>query len=715
MVKFLSQYSKWIIAVFGFLVFGLSQTQWVQHSDLWQTVEGKLIDRRYSNRPGQPPDPNILLVGIQNSSLKIDDSLSPEEITNSPTLQFMEHPWPWDRRVYAAVLEKLMNAGAKVVMFDFVLASETDGDNDFAQALLKYKDHVIIGEDFADVDSSDNMISLTTPNNSLLLPGSESVVGLVNISGDADEITRHAKYHTSVDRENLRLSNLDPRIADMLKKSISDGESPDNLIHVSVLAVRKFSGKTVMPPDEPVNYIDFQGGTGTYKPLPVEQIFVDHIWTNPPFSGGIIFSNKIVIISPMAEILHDIHPTPFGEMPGPEIQAQITAALLHGSWLSATSSLANISITILVLCIALGICLCIDSAPWKVFLLAGSVVVFFVACQIAFTHYKLVLPMTQPLFCLVVPGAFGVVFQYALEQFERLRYRNVLGRYVSENVAKAVLEDKRSLEDSLRGQKKPVTILFSDIRGFTSMTETADANKLVAQLNEYFGEMVKIIEEDNRGTLQKFIGDAIMAAWGDVHSDGLEVDACRAVTAALQMRPALAKLNDEWKGNPDRLNLAIGIGVNHGEVIYGNIGSHKRMELTVLGDGVNLAARLESATKQFHADILIGEQTEKLTREKFIFRTVDLLTVKGKTKPVEVFALISDRSQPAPAWLEKYQDAIRLYRGRKFAEAAALFEIARNEIGGKDYLCEMYAERCGVYLKEPPPADWDGSYKLTEK
>jgi adenylate cyclase len=183
----------------------------------------------------------------------------------------------------------------------------------------------------------------------------------------------------------------------------------------------------------------------------------------------------------------------------------------------------------------------------------------------------------------------------------------------------------------------------------------------------------------------------------------------------LQMRTALAKLNNKWQGNSDRSKFSIGIGVNHGEVIVGNIGHPRRMEFTVLGDGVNLAARLESATKQFHADILIGEQTEKLTREKFIFRTVDLLTVKGKTKPVEVFALLDDRSKPAPAWLEKYQDAVKLYRGRKFAEAAGQFEIARTEIGGKDYLCEMYIERCGVYLQEPPPPDWDGSFKLTEK
>ena len=702
MVKFLSQYSKWIIAIFGFLIFGLTQTQWLANSELWQKAQGALIDRRYLLRGEGLPDPEIKLVGIQNSSLKIDDELAPEEITNSPTLQLMEHPWPWDRGVYAAVLDKLMNAGAKVVVFDLVFASKTDGDNDFAKALLKYKDHVLIGEDIANEEgpNHEKIITLTTPNDRLLLPGSESIVALVNISGDADEIIRHAKYHTSVERE-YGMSGF-----------------PDDLIHVSVMAVKKFNGKTIMPPDEPVNYIDFQGSPGTYRPLAVEKMFVDHMWTNPPFSGGMIFSNKIVIVGPMAEIQHDFHPTPLDkpgeEMPGPEIQAQILAALLHGSWLSGTSLLVNTALALLMLWLALEICLRVDNALWKVFGLAASAVIFFVACQIAFASYKLVLPMTQPLFCLVVPGAFGVVFQYALEQFERLRYRNVLGRYVSENVAKAVLEDTRSFEDSLRGQKKPVTILFSDIRGFTSMTETSDANKLVAQLNEYFLEMVGMVLKEG-GTLQKFIGDAIMAAWGDTHSESLETDAQRAVSAALQMRGALVKLYEQWKKESDRPQLSIGVGVNHGDVIVGNIGHPQRMEFTVLGDGVNLAARLESATKQFHADILIGEQTEKLTREKFIFRTVDLLTVKGKTKPVEVFALLGDRSQPAPAWLEKYTDSGKIYRRRKIVLATKLFQTARKEIGGKDYLCEMYIERCEVYLEEPPPPDWDGSFKLTEK
>ncbi len=697
MVKFLSQHAKWIIAGFGFLVFGLTQTNWLTNSELWQTAEGKLIDRRYLLRGDRPPDPDIMLLGIQNSSIKIDDELSTNEIAASPTLQLMDHPWPWDRAVYAGVLDKLMNAGAKVVVFDLVFSSETDGDNDFANGLLKYKDHALIGEDFAVADSSNKVTSLTTPNDRLLLPGSESIDGLVNIEADPDGIIRHAKYHTSLERES-GLSGF-----------------PDDLTHITVLAVKKFNGKTVMPPDEPVNYIDFQGGSGTYVPLPVEQMFVDHIWTNPPFGSGIIFSNKIVIVGPMAEIQHDIHPTPFGEMPGPEIQAQIMSALLHNSWLMAVSRPTATTISLLIMSLGLGICLRIGNALLKAAMLVASAIVFIVACQVAFTYFRLVLPMTAPLFCLIVPGAFGVVFQYALEQFERIRTRGLLERYVSKNVAKTVLEDKRSFEESLRGQKKPVTILFSDIRGFTSMTESTDADKLVAQLNEYFGEMVKIIEEKNSGTLQKFIGDAIMAAWGDVYSYGLEVDSKRAVSAALEMRSALVKLNSGWKNNPDRRILATGIGVNHGEVIYGNIGSHERMELTVLGDGVNLAARLESATKQFHTDILIGEETEKLTRDHFIYRSVGAIAFKGKTKPIEVFTLLGDCSQPAPAWLAKYHEAIKLFRERQFAQAASRFETARREIGVGDFLCEIYIERCAACIERPPPADWDGSYALAEK
>jgi adenylate cyclase len=702
MVKFLIQRAKAIVIVVGLLAFGLTQIPGVKDSNPWQKAQGVLIDSCYGYRTERPAHPDIKLVGIDNSSLSMDE-LNPDEIAASPTLQLMQQPWPWDRRVYAAVLEKLMASGAKVVVFDFVFAAQTDGDSVFAQALQKYKDHVVIGSQFSFENVNGERLSKhTPPNGQLLLPGTkDSIVGITNIWSDPDEVVRRGIYRTSIERETPQLQ----KFAD---------KYPDKLIHLSALAVKKFAGHVETPPYDHDNFIDFRGPRRTYDALPLEKMFVEKLWRARPFDGGSIFRDKIVVVGPMAEIFQDVHPTPLGDMPGPEVQANMMATLLDHSSLGEPSLIFDIVITLLMLGVTLAICLWIRHALLKALLLAGAAVVFRVACQIVFTQGHCVLSMMPPLFCLVTTGSFGVVFQFALEQIERRRYRNVLDRYVSKNVARTILDDKRSFEEALRGRKQPVTILFSDIRGFTTMTESTDAGKLVAQLNEYFADMVGLVLQEE-GTLQKFIGDAIMAAWGDTHSDGIGVDARHAVNAALQMRPALAKLNDRWKDSPERAKLAIGIGVNHGEVIVGNIGHPQRMEFTVLGDGVNLAARLESATKQFHMDILIGEEAEKLTRDQFVYRGVDLLTFKGKTKPVEVFGVLSDRSQPPPAWLATYHEAIKLYRGRQFAEAITRFEAVQKEIGGGDFLCTMYAERCADYLKQPPPENWDGSHTLSEK
>lgn len=715
MLRFLIHRPKWIVVIAGLLCFWLARSEWLTSSHLWQKTEGTLTDHRYLVRGRQLPDTNIVLIGLGTSSFKLD-TLSPEEIAASPVLQKMQQPWPWDRSVYAAILEKLMSAGAKVVLFDFVFASETEGDEEFARALQKYQDHVVIGEMFADEQGLETATKkLNRPNDRLLLPGTETVTGLVTIWPDSDEIIRRARYHTSTERETLErpATPLDPRIAAYLREQIAAGKITDALTHVTALAAEKFQGSgKVMPPPSQLSYISFQGPKGTYRALPVENMFVESLWQKPSTS----FSNKIVIVGPMAEIFHDVHGTPFGEMPGPEIQAQMLGALLRGEWLRETSDGANMLLALGCVAIALLIGLGIPQALLKGILAVVVTVAFVVGCQLAFNHYNLIVPMMPPLFCLLVTGAFGILFEYTLEQLERRRYRKLFGRYVSKNVAKMILDDHRSVANSLLGIKKPVTILFSDIRGFTTMTEKADADKLVAQLNEYFAEMVDIIQEQNEGTLQKFIGDAIMAAWGDTHTHGKAEDAKRAVKTALAMRQGLLKLNAQWKGNPDRLQLATGIGVNHGgDVVYGNIGSKDRMELTVLGDGVNLAARLESATKQFHTDILIGEEVEKLTRDHFIYRTVGLLTVMGKTRPVEVFAVLGDRSAPAPAWLAIYHRAVNQYRQRQFAEAAANFKEARYQIGGEDFLCDMYLSRCEAYEISPPPPDWDGSFTLAEK
>jgi len=237
----------------------------------------------------------------------------------------------------------------------------------------------------------------------------------------------------------------------------------------------------------------------------------------------------------------------------------------------------------------------------------------------------------------------------------------------------------------------------------------------VLQLNEYFTEMVRHVF-DNHGTLDKFIGDAVMAVWGNIVSRGTAIDAQDAVATALEMKSSLAKLNVGWKarGWPP---LAFGIGINHGEVIVGNLGSIEKMELSVIGDAINLGSRLEGLTKEFHLDLLIGETVAPLVRERFLLRAVHLVQVKGKTKPIEVFEVLGERGTPEgheQPWLAAYENGLRLYRGRKFSEAERAFEESLR-LKPDDYITSLYLKDCRDFLEHPPGDDWNGVFVMKSK
>jgi adenylate cyclase len=302
-----------------------------------------------------------------------------------------------------------------------------------------------------------------------------------------------------------------------------------------------------------------------------------------------------------------------------------------------------------------------------------------------------------------------------LERFEKRRIRRTLERYVSRDVVKELLDNPQTYFNALGGVRKPVTILFSDVRGFTTLTENADSAALVKQLNEYFEEMVSLVFA-HQGSLDKFIGDAVMAVWGNIVSHGAARDAHNAVATALAMKRSLKKLNEDWKAR-GMLELAFGIGLNHGEVIVGNLGSSEKMELTVIGDSVNLASRLEGLTKEYHLDLLLGESMAKLVGDQYILRLVDCVQVKGKTKPVDVYTVMGEgagQTVSLPLWLARYEEGVRLYRSRKFQEAAALFEECHRR-DPEDYLSEMYLKRCAALIETPPDESWNGVFVMTKK
>jgi adenylate cyclase len=293
------------------------------------------------------------------------------------------------------------------------------------------------------------------------------------------------------------------------------------------------------------------------------------------------------------------------------------------------------------------------------------------------------------------------------------RVKSSLSRYMSKDVVEQLLTGGGSL--ALGGVRQEASILFSDIRSYTTLTESQGAHEIVGMLNEYFSYMVDVIFE-HQGILDKFIGDAIMAVFGAPFSRP-DVDPVNAVSAGLDMIKELARYNQERVAR-GQIAIDAGVGISSGEVVCGNIGSEKRMDYTVIGDGVNLASRLEGATKMYGASVMVSEFTHARTSGKFLTRELDVIQVKGKTKGVRIFEVFARAGEAVPdelkRRLETYDKALQLYQGRRWADALKAFGAGR-EAFAKDKVFALYADRCEYFLAHPPADNWNGVWVLKDK
>jgi adenylate cyclase len=291
------------------------------------------------------------------------------------------------------------------------------------------------------------------------------------------------------------------------------------------------------------------------------------------------------------------------------------------------------------------------------------------------------------------------------------RMKSTMLRHIDPSVADQLLEDGG---DILGGKSGIATILFSDIRSFTTLSEELGAQKTVTLLNDYFTIMMESIQREG-GMLDKYIGDAIMAAFGMpiAHTD----DEDRALRCAISMLQDLTEWNKKRQASGLK-PVDIGIGLNTDSVVAGNIGSPKRMAYTLIGDGVNLASRLESACKQYHARILVSENTYRRLKGTYRSREVDRVVVKGKTQPVAIYEVLEQYSeQTFPNMIEvlhHFKSGLSFYRDRRWERAIASFQeaLAQNP---NDGLCQIYIERCDVMQANPPPLNWDGSWVMESK
>jgi adenylate cyclase len=291
------------------------------------------------------------------------------------------------------------------------------------------------------------------------------------------------------------------------------------------------------------------------------------------------------------------------------------------------------------------------------------------------------------------------------------RLKGTLARYMTKEVADKLLEEG---EAALGGREQEATVLFSDIRSFTSLSEALGAPETVAMLNEYFSLMVDVVFAHG-GILDKYIGDAIMAVFGTPYPTGRDAD--HAVTAAVEMLRALRRFNvaREAAGRPA---IRIGIGINTDQVVAGNIGSLRRMDYTVIGDGVNLASRLEGACKAYGSSLIISKATHDRLTECVRCREIDLLRVKGKTEPVAIYEVLAHHDETTwpglDAALPRFAASLAAYRRAEFAAALEGF-TALVAAAPQDRAAAVYAERCRIFLQTPPPLDWDGVFTMTSK
>ena len=302
----------------------------------------------------------------------------------------------------------------------------------------------------------------------------------------------------------------------------------------------------------------------------------------------------------------------------------------------------------------------------------------------------------------------GFAFKAVLAQKREQKIRNIFQKYVPKDVIERFFQNP---EGMLVGENRNLSILFSDIRSFTTISERMAPDELVNSLNRYFQAMVEIIMDRHKGIVDKYIGDAIMAVFGAPvkHED----DALASVLAGLEMREALDAFNQRQKagGFPE---FHTGVGINFGEVTVGNIGTEKKMDYTVIGDNVNLASRLEGLTKQYHQGIIISESLHDRVKDKVPCRLLDLVTVKGKTKGVKIYGVQRAlQAAEREAW-QMNEAAMAAYQNRRFAEAAKMFEEVGKRLPG-DYPSGQLKARCLQFVKEPPPADWDGAEVMKTK
>lgn len=651
--------------------------------------------------------------------------------------------WPWPRAYFARIIENLNEAGAKAIGIDLVMANpdkySEENDKKLFEAIKKYQNVVVAGkinieaEDAAEHLGSKTLIRNVDENFSSLFFDADSSIGIVQAVSDNDGVyRRYVPYvYSSVERKKI------PSFAYALlnkyynKPSFYTADKIDNGFIYNDVEIPIYEESTVL--------INYYGPDGTFPRVKLIDVLDDssfttvderdfetpiNTWDNPDYglkhSG--LFKDKIVLIGSTMPEDKDIVPVSFSPgiregdnlIYGVEYHANAVQNFLDRNFLKPFSS----SVTTLFLIIITFGMFYITSFSKRIKIKHSSIIEIAVAALVLllifalfrisiflFESENLVIPVVYPSLSIIFGYVGSTVFEFIAERKKSAMVKAMFSQYVSTSLVNELIANPDKLK--LGGEEKTLTILFSDIAGFTSFSEGKTPEEVVTFINQFLDEMSESVLEFN-GTLDKYLGDSVMAFWGAPVEipDHAEL-ACK---CALDMKTRLEKLNEKW--NTGDAAVKMRIGINTGDVVVGNIGGKKRFDYTVMGDNVNLASRLEGANKIYHTSIMISESTYNKIKSKFFTRELDTIKVKGKKNITRVYELVGFKLNDMDSVFKEFTEGIKLYKEGKFNDSIIHFE---NEVKNSgDEVSKVYINRCKEYISNPP-LNWSGITILTEK
>lgn len=700
---------EWLLIALGTAAFTVALYWW--SPSFLETLDLRGRDVAFELRPPSAPSPKIAIIAVDEKSVR--------DLGR----------WPWPRTLQARLLRQAKAAGAKVVALDIVYVHPQDPVSDKAlrAAATSTETSIALGYFFrgdrrrtatpqarAELQPDRLSSRRQAPNQEssgafdfddveVNLPGMRAVAsgsGFLNAIHDNDGLIRKALLLGRFQGELYPSLSL-KALSLYLDEPIGVRESAFGIEAVTL-------GSRTVPTDEYGRLtLNFYGPAQSVPHYSAVDVLEQRL---PP--GAL--RDRLVFVGVTETGISDMRATPVDPyFPGVEIHGVVASNILQERYLirDGRTILIDLGLIILTPLILIYLLVKVRSILWGagIFVALGAFigVVFYVlfakhGYQVGFSYPAVALVLSY----LAAEGYRNLV----MEKRARFLHR-AFSTYLSPTLVTEMLQDPDKFK--LGGEKRRITVLFSDIRGFTSLSEQLPPEQLVSVLNRYLSPMTEIVLSE-RGTLDKYMGDAIMALYNapvDVadHSE-------RACRSALRMLEELERLNAALVAEIG-FRIDIGIGLNTGEAVVGNMGTALRFDYTAIGDAVNLAARLEGQNIIYGTHVLASEETHAACDRSFLFRPLDLLRVKGKQQPVMVYELLASADQATPAQLQLVADftaALAIYRNAQFAQAVALFKELETRFPD-DMPCKIYGLRCKEHLNSPPGPEWDGVYVTAQK